>query len=70
MVAALAGDHAGAAHRDTGPPTAAMCAINRDLLATAQRHRQLLLSVPAAAGGTAAGPGRTAADWSAATCCP
>jgi len=70
VVAALAGDHAGAAHRDTGPPAAALCAINRDLLASAQRRRPLLLSIPAAPGGTAAAPGRTAADWSAASCCP
>ncbi|HEV2920911.1 MAG TPA: flavoprotein [Actinomycetota bacterium] len=69
VVAALAGDQAGAAHRDTGPPAAAMCAINRDLLASAQR-RQLLPSIPAAPGGTTAAPGRTAADWSAASCCP
>jgi len=70
VVAALAGDHAGAARRDQGPPAAALCSRNRDLLASAQRRRQLLLSVPAAPGGTAAAPGRTAADWSAASCCP
>ena len=70
VVASLAGDHAGAAHRDTGPPAAAMCTLNRDLLASGQRRRQLLPSVPAAPGGTTAAPGRTAADWSAASCCP
>jgi hypothetical protein len=63
VVAALAGDHAGAARRDTGPPAAALCVLNRDLLASAQRRRQLLLSIPAA-------PGGTAADWSAASCFP
>ena len=70
VVAALAGDHDGAGRRDQGPPAAAMCARNRDLLASAQRRRQLLLSIPAAPGGTTAAPGRTAADWSTATCCP
>jgi thioredoxin reductase len=70
VVAALAGDHAGAARRDQGPPAEAVCARNRDLLASAQRRRQLLFSILAAPGGTAAAPGRTAADWSAATCCP
>jgi hypothetical protein len=70
VVAALAGDHAGATHRDKGPPAAALCAVNRDLLTSAQRRRQLLPSVPGAPSGTtAAAPGRTAADWSAATCC-
>jgi Pyridine nucleotide-disulphide oxidoreductase len=63
VVAALAGDHAGAARRDTGPPAAALCVLNRDLLASAQRRRQLLLSIPAA-------PGETATDWSAASCFP
>jgi len=70
VVAALAGDHAGATQPHREPPATAMCAINRDLLATGQRRRQTLLSVPAAPGGTTAAPGRTAADWSAATCCP
>jgi hypothetical protein len=46
VVAALAGDHAGAAHRDTGPPAAALCARSRHLLASAQRRRQLLPSDP------------------------
>jgi hypothetical protein len=70
VVAALAGDHAGALERDQGPPAAALCARNRDLLAGAQRDRQLLLSIPTAPGGTTAAPGRTAADWSTASCCP
>jgi hypothetical protein len=70
VVAALAGDHAGALHRDQGPPAAAMCARNRDLLASAERRRQLLPSIPAASSGTTASLGGTAADWSAATCCP
>ena len=51
VVAALAGDQAGAARRDQGPPAAAMCARNRDLLASAQRRRQLLPSVPTAPAG-------------------
>jgi hypothetical protein len=42
VVAALAGDRAGTAQRDQGPPTAAMCAT---LLAIASR-RQLTPSVP------------------------
>jgi hypothetical protein len=70
VVAALVGDEAGAAHRDMGPPAAAMCAINRDLLASVQRRRQLVPSVPTASSGTTAALGRTAADWSAASCCP
>jgi hypothetical protein len=45
VVAALAGDRAGAAQRDQGPPAAAMSATNRDLLAIASR-RQLTPSVP------------------------
>jgi thioredoxin reductase len=69
VVAALAGDHVGAAHRDQGPPAAALCAINRDLLASAQR-RQLVPSVSGASSGTTAALGGTAADWSSATCCP
>jgi hypothetical protein len=35
VVAALAGDHAAASRRDQGPPAAALCASNRDLLARA-----------------------------------
>jgi hypothetical protein len=70
VVAALAGDQAGAARRDQGPPAAALCARNRDLLASAQRRHQLVPSVPTASSGTTAALGRTAADWSAATCCP
>ena len=58
MVAALAGDHAGAARRDQGPPAAALCAVNRDLLASAQRRRQLVPSVPGASSGTTAALGR------------
>jgi hypothetical protein len=70
VVAALVGDEAGAVHRDTGPPAAAMCAINRDLLASVQRRRQVVPSVPTASSGTTTALGRTAADWSAASCCP
>jgi NADPH-dependent 2,4-dienoyl-CoA reductase/sulfur reductase-like enzyme len=66
VVAALAGDHAGAAHRDQGPPAAPMCASNRTLLAHARRHR-LAASLAEPTGAVTLG---TAADWSAATCCP
>jgi hypothetical protein len=70
VVAALAGDQVGAARRDQGPPAAALCARNRDLLASPQRRRQLLPSVPVASSGTTAALVGTAADWSAASCCP
>jgi hypothetical protein len=70
VVAALAGDRAGAAHRDTGPPAAALCTRNRDLLASVRCRRQLLPSVLTASSETTAALGSTAADWSAATCCP
>jgi hypothetical protein len=69
VVAALAGDRAGALHHDQGPPAAAMCAVNRDLLTSAQL-RQLVPSIPGAPSGTTAALGGTAADWSDATCCP
>jgi thioredoxin reductase len=69
VVAALAGDHASAARRDQEPPAAAMCAINRGLLASAQRRRQLVPSIPGVPSGTPASLGGTAVDWSAATCC-
>jgi cation diffusion facilitator CzcD-associated flavoprotein CzcO len=69
VVAALAGDRAGAARRDRGAPAAAMCAVNRELLATASRRRQLVPSLPRRPAGAAVAAG-TAADWSAATCCP
>jgi hypothetical protein len=39
VVAALAGDHAGAARRDQGPPAAALCATNRAVLAAQGRRR-------------------------------
>jgi hypothetical protein len=55
-LAALVGDHAAASRRDQGPPAAALCASNRNLLARAG------WSATAAAAGTAA-------DWSTATCC-
>jgi thioredoxin reductase len=70
VVATLASDRAGAAHRDQGPPAAAMCATNRDLLATAQSRRQPAASIPEAHSGRPMVPVVTAADWSAATCCP
>jgi hypothetical protein len=66
VVAALAGDRAGAAHRDQGPPAAAMCTVNRALLADAG-HRRFAASPAEPAGAVALG---TAADWSTATCCP
>ncbi|HET6750663.1 MAG TPA: NAD(P)-binding protein [Actinomycetes bacterium] len=69
VVAALAGDRAGATRRDRGAPAAAMCAVNRDLLATSSRRRQLVPSVPRRPAGAVVAAG-TAADWSAATCCP
>jgi hypothetical protein len=69
VVAALAGDRAGAARRHQGPPAAALCARNRGLLASAQRRRHLVPSVPTASGGTTAALGGTAGDWSVATCC-
>jgi hypothetical protein len=62
VVAALAGDRAGAARRDQGPPAVALCARNLDLLASVQRRGQLVRSVPE-------GPSGTVADWSAAACC-
>ena len=66
VVAALAGDHAGAIYRDQGPPAAALCATNRDLLAAGARRRQPRAAAPQPAGGTMVA---TAADWSTATCC-
>jgi hypothetical protein len=70
VTAALAGDQPGAAHHDQGPPAAALCTINRDLLAGVQRRHHLLPSAPTASSGTTATLGGTAADWSAVTCCP
>jgi thioredoxin reductase len=71
VVAALAGARDAATRRDPGPPAVALCAVNRDLLATArQRRRHHAASVtgpPSRAAAVAAG---SAADWSAATCCP
>ena len=46
-MAALAGDQAGPAQRDQGPPAATMCATNRDLLTIASR-RQLTGPSPSA----------------------
>jgi hypothetical protein len=66
VVAALAGDHASATHRDQGLPAAALCATNRDLLATPAFQRQPRTAAPQPTGETMAG---TAADWSTATCC-
>ena len=65
VVAALAGDPAGAARRDPGPPAAALCASNRDLLARAGRR-----PVASVAGWSAeAAAAGNVADWSTATCC-
>jgi hypothetical protein len=69
VVAALASDQpATATRRDQGPPTAALCATNRDLLATAAARRRPAPAVTGLPSGTTAM--ETAADWSAATCCP
>jgi hypothetical protein len=62
VVAALAGDHAGAARRDQGPPAAVLCATNRALLATDAAWRQSAAAAPQPSGGTVA-------DWSTASCC-
>lgn len=68
VVATLAGDQAGADRRDPGPPVAALCATNRQFLATA--HRRLLAAPLAEAqSGMRRVRGSTAADWSSATCC-
>jgi Pyridine nucleotide-disulphide oxidoreductase len=65
VVAALAGDPAGAARRDDGPPAAVLCASNRDLLTRAGRR-----PVGSVAGWSAqAAAAGSAADWSTATCC-
>jgi Pyridine nucleotide-disulphide oxidoreductase len=65
VVAALAGDPAGAARRDDAPPAAALCASNRDLLTRAGRR-----PVGSVAGWSAqAAAAGSAADWSTATCC-
>jgi hypothetical protein len=61
-VAALAGDRAGAARRDQGPPAEALCAANRDLLATGSLRRRPMAAAPQP-------PPGTAADWSTASCC-
>jgi len=66
VVAALAGDHAGASRRDPGPPAAALCASNRDLLARAGHRPVGSVAGWSAAEAVAAG---SAADWSTATCC-
>jgi hypothetical protein len=61
VVAALAGDQAGAARRDQGPPAAAMCAANRALLAAGALQRPPAAAAPQP-------PGATVADWSTASC--
>jgi NAD(P)-binding Rossmann-like domain len=65
VVATLAGDHAGASRRDQGPPAAALCASNRNLLARAGRRP--VGSVAGWSAETAAAG--SAAEWSTATCC-
>jgi hypothetical protein len=62
VVAALAGDHVGAARRDQGSPAAVLCAANRALLATGALPRQPAAAAPRPSGGTVA-------DWSTASCC-
>jgi thioredoxin reductase len=70
VVAALAGDRAGAARRDQGPPAATLCAVNRTLLAHGRRRqRQPAASITGPPTPVAA-VASSAADWSAATCCP
>jgi hypothetical protein len=67
VVAALAGDHAGASRRHQGPPAPALCATNRALLAPdAGRHQPASVTGPP----TQAAAVGSAADWGAATCCP
>jgi Pyridine nucleotide-disulphide oxidoreductase len=61
VVAALAGDHAGAARRDQRPPAAALCATNRDLLTPSTPWCQAMTAAPQPPGGTMGG---TEADWS------
>ena len=65
VVATLAGDHAGALHRDRGPPAAALCARNRNLLARAGRRPAGSVAGWSAEAAAAA----SAADWSTATRC-
>jgi hypothetical protein len=62
VVAALAGDQAGAVRRDQGPPAAALCATNRTLLAAGVLRGQPAAAAPQPSGGTVA-------DWSTASCC-
>jgi hypothetical protein len=70
VVAALAGDRAGATPHDQGPPAVAMCATNRDLLAHGRRRqRQPAASITGPPTPVAA-VASSATDWSAATCCP
>ncbi|HEV3497713.1 MAG TPA: FAD-dependent oxidoreductase [Actinomycetes bacterium] len=64
VVAALAGDPVGAARRDQGPPARAICATNRTLLARRATSRLVTPATTGTPGST------TAADWSAAGCCP
>jgi hypothetical protein len=69
VAAALAGDRADAAPPGHEPSATALCAINRDLQATAARNRhQFGAPVPEPSAGISATG--SAADWSAATCCP
>jgi hypothetical protein len=66
VVAALAGDRAGAAYRDEGPPAAATCATNRGLLATTEHRHQPAPAIAEVRSGRPRAPVGTAADWSAA----
>jgi hypothetical protein len=64
VVATLAGEHADATRRVAQePPAAAMCAVNRTLLARATT------SPPSPQAAMAAPDSGTAADWSHASCC-
>ena len=61
VVAALAGDQAGATRRDQGPPAAALCATNRDLLATRAFQRRRWRPRPSRRGRRWPAPRRTGA---------
>ena len=68
VAAALAGDRAGAALPSHEPSPTALCAINRDLQATARSRHQFGTPVPEPAFGMS--ETSSAADWSTSTCCP
>jgi hypothetical protein len=70
VVAALAGDLAGAARHDQGPPAAALCAGNRALLAHGRRRRRQPAASITGPPTPVAAVASSAADWGVATCCP